>query len=128
MALKLEQTKQDEPRRSMADQLADEMDEVVVPRTASLPPSVAAARRTVRTKPIPDLTGLVPLWALIAPGDAGKTTFARFLGGKAVELHPETMTRNVLVAADAGTRLLPEFFAKVMHWKLSRHPGRASSL
>ena len=120
MAGKLEAVKrEDSPGptrvvRSMADMLADEMDEVIVPRTVGLPPSVVAPKRSARTRPLPDLTGMVPLWLLIGPGDAGKTTFARYIGGKMVELYPDSLLRNVLVAADAGTRLLPEFFSQVM--------------
>ncbi|CAH2606296.1 conserved protein of unknown function (plasmid) [Rhodovastum atsumiense] len=104
--------------KSLADLLAEEMDEVVVPATASLPTD-AGPKRTQRTKPIPDLSGTAPVWALIGSGDSGKTTIARTLGGKQLESAPESLDRTILLASDPGARLLVEFFAQVM-----QPPGR----
>ena len=101
------------PKRSLADLLADEMDEVVVPATATLP-SAAVPKRQDRVAPIPDLTGTAPVWCFIGSGDSGKTTVAKTLAGKQLERHPETMERTLLLASDPGARLLAEFFQGVM--------------
>lgn len=99
--------------KSLADMLAEEMEGVVVPSTASLP-AAAAPKRTPRAAPVPDLKGTAPVWALLGSGDAGKTTVARALAGKQSERHAATLERTILLASDPGARLLAEFFGSVM--------------
>lgn len=99
--------------KSLADMLAEEMEEVVVPRTADRP-AAEEPRRAPRERPIPDLKGLAPVWALLGSGDAGKTTVARALAGKQAERHAESLKRTILLASDPGARLFGEFFEGVM--------------
>lgn len=98
--------------KSLADLLAEEMDTVVVPKTASLP-SDAKLPRAPRATEIPDLTGTAPVWALIGSGDSGKTTVARGVTGKQAERYAESLERTLLVASDPGAPLMAEFFKGV---------------
>lgn len=100
------------PKKSLADLLAEEMDAVVVPATASLPAEVAVPRAE-RTAEIVDLAGTAPVWCLIGSGDSGKTTVARAITGKQTERHPATLESTLLMASDPGAPLMAEFFRGV---------------
>jgi len=78
---------------------------------AGLPPSLALPTRSKRTLPVPDLTGLAKVWELIGPGGAGKTVFARWLGGCLAER--ELMHLSILAALDPANRTLTNFFNDV---------------
>lgn len=100
-------------KQSLADLLAEEMDGVVVPATASLPSASAELPRAKRTEELVDLAGSAPVWCLIGSGDSGKTTVARGITGKQVEHHAATLESTLLMASDPGAPLMASFFKGV---------------
>jgi hypothetical protein len=81
---------------------------------SELPPLEVAEeiRRTPRTQPIQDLSGLVKLWMLIGEGNVGKTVVARYLIEKLIE--NGKMGQSVVAALAPGSRNLTDFAPGVL--------------
>nr|WP_294516036.1 hypothetical protein [uncultured Rhodopila sp.] len=98
------------PPMTLADVLADmEAAQSEPIELSELPPIYAAdeIRRTPRTQPLPDLSGLVKLWQLIGEGNTGKTVVARYLIEKLIA--HDKQGQSVMAALAPGSRNLADF-------------------
>jgi len=99
------------PRPSFADSLRRKPDPNEDALVLTLPSVVDDMAIPRPGKPGVDLSSLATLWLLIGPGGNGKTTLARWLGGKVAEAG--ALDGTLLAALDPTNRTLADFFEAV---------------